>query len=80
MAHFQSDFALFGGASSYAEGILYSEYILILKCPFKDYLREEKREVNHHGRIRTIGEGGEDLGDGELGGDDAMNIKQLIMF
>ena len=23
---------------------------------FKDYLREEEREVNHHGRVRKIGE------------------------
>ena len=22
----------------------------------KDYLREEEREVNHHGRVRKIGE------------------------
>ena len=27
----------------------------------QDYLREEKREVNHHGRVRTIGEEGEDI-------------------
>ena len=24
-------------------------------------MREEKREVNHHGRVRTIGEEGEDI-------------------
>ena len=27
----------------------------------QDYLREEKREVNHHGRVRTIGDEGEDI-------------------
>ena len=26
----------------------------------KDYLRDEKREVNHHGRVRTLGGDDED--------------------
>ena len=52
---------------------------MIRTAVFQDYLREEKREVNHHGRIRTIGEDGEDLGEGELGGTDVEKTKYLTL-
>ena len=33
---------------------------------FKDYLREEEREVNHHGRVRKIGEDDENDEENEI--------------
>ena len=33
---------------------------------FKDYLREEEREVNHHGRVRKIGEEDENDEENEI--------------
>lgn len=35
--------------------------------------------MNHHGRIRTIGEDGEDLGEGELGETDVEKTKYLTL-
>ena len=32
----------------------------------KDYLRGEEREVNHHGRVRKVGEEGEDTDKDEV--------------
>ena len=31
---------------------------------FQDYLRDENREVNHHGRVRTLGDDSGDEGEG----------------
>ena len=39
---------------------------------FKDYLREEEREVNHHGRVRKIGE--EDENDEENDEENEMKV------
>ena len=30
---------------------------------FKDYLRDDEREINHHGKTRTVGGGEDDDGD-----------------
>ena len=38
----------------------YTRIILnLIQFARQDYLRDEKREVNHHGRVRTLGEDGE---------------------
>ena len=43
----------------------------------KDYLREEEREVNHHGRVRKIGE--EDENDDENEGNEIEVMKNNWM-
>ena len=41
----------------------------VLLHTYKDYLRGEEREVNHHGRVRKLG------GDGEENPDDVQQLQ-----
>ena len=58
MADFQPYLAFYRGLVTHIQGKVFNGINKYLTC-FKDYLRGEEREVNHHGRVRKLGGDGE---------------------
>ena len=63
MAHIQPYSTIHRGTAAYIQGNEFHRSNILVATSAQDYLRDEKREVNHHGRVRKLDADGNEVED-----------------